>query len=328
MFASEMLARVHALDPLDALHVDGLALFASGAKVTHAVSPKTRSGIVTSDPSTWRNPRVIQQAIHTLTDKHLLTPAQFDARAAAYKSAGVEIAQATGEHMQEVVDQSLADSLAAGHSVDEAAAAAQASLDAAGYSRLAPTQAKVAAQMAHINAYATGQRAVLTDPRVRAILPAWKYVTMEDGVCPRCGAMDGFTAAQDDPAWNTWYPPNHMLCRCSVVGVPAAQWDGGSDALPQVLGNDIQPDAGFQGLPGEFVGKNAGAAARKQIRTVDSMARKLPAGYHVPDGWRVVAVFEDGGVLLCLPSDAPAAPSAIPLRMQLDAERDACESRS
>nr|WP_249110324.1 phage minor head protein [Neokomagataea anthophila] len=69
-------------------------------------------------------------------------------------------------------------------------------------------------------AYAAGQYAQMATPEARDIFPAWRYI---HHACPHPRAehvaWDGLVLANDDPWWNTHFPPNGWRCHCTVEPV-------------------------------------------------------------------------------------------------------------
>jgi SPP1 gp7 family putative phage head morphogenesis protein len=194
--------------------------------------------VVSSNPSEWTVPSIVNTALQFLADKNAMTPQQYAAMRDTYRAAGFTIA---GETEADVLDralQSLQRSARLGLSADDAGAALNRSLRAAGYDQLRPWHARLVAQMNYASAYGAGSWEQLHDPRIRGIIPAYRYVTMRDErVRPAHRAMEGHVAARTDPIWNTWWPPNGYNCRCRVIGVNASAWElrgGVSNRWPMV----------------------------------------------------------------------------------------------
>ena len=74
-------------------------------------------------------------------------------------------------------------------------------------------------------AYAAGRFAQLKDPAVQAIVPALRFVTVQEPYDPKTGrgtrpnhrAAHGLVAAVDDPVWDKISPPLGYNCRCTVA---------------------------------------------------------------------------------------------------------------
>lgn len=73
--------------------------------------------------------------------------------------------------------------------------------------------------------YAAGRWAQLTDPKLLAVAPYWRYVHSDSVLHPRPLhlAWNGLTIRHDDPWWQTHFPPGGWGCRCRVVAVSARQ---------------------------------------------------------------------------------------------------------
>lgn len=78
----------------------------------------------------------------------------------------------------------------------------------------------------------------------KSLYPNIEYVTAGDQlVRPSHAAMDGKVYPVDDPIWDTWFPPNGYLCRCTTVSSD----DPVSDQPPA----DTFVDKGFEHNPGK-----------------------------------------------------------------------------
>lgn len=109
------------------------------------------------------------------------------------------------------------------------------------------------------NAYVAGRFAQLRDPEVRRVVPALRFVSVQEpwnpkertGTRPNHAACHGLIAAVDDPLWNEIAPPLGYNCRCTVALVTR----GMLEAKGLLLKNgDVRkatkppkggPDAGF-----------------------------------------------------------------------------------
>jgi SPP1 gp7 family putative phage head morphogenesis protein len=61
---------------------------------------------------------------------------------------------------------------------------------------------------------------------------------------PEHGAMNGFTAAKDDPVWNRWYPPppeSPYNCRCTVIPVTLEYMQRTGRDFDTELPDDVGP---------------------------------------------------------------------------------------
>lgn len=300
LFVSDLLARAQALAPLDELHLDGLAQFAaphvgfSAADLLLSFADPVPSPLIQpGDASTWTNPRAVTKAAQFLAKRAILTPDQFAALADQYREAAFTIADVTDADMLTVIRDALAESVSVEEDQAAAVARVHAAFDTAGYDRLAPWHARLVAEMAHSTAYGRAQWETLRDPRVAGILPAFRYQTMEDDrVRPTHAAMNQHVASRDNPIWLTWRPPCGYCCRCRLIGVTVSQWDGVDGEWPSLLGDAVSPDEGFDRAPGAFISGQSEPSLNRRVRDVNRFARKLPAGYQPPAGWRVIAVFE------------------------------------
>ena len=56
--------------------------------------------------------------------------------------------------------------------------------------------------------------------------PYWRYVSVKDGrTRPTHRALNGKVYRHDHPFWDTYYPPNGFMCRCTVQTLSQAQVD-------------------------------------------------------------------------------------------------------
>jgi hypothetical protein len=99
------------------------------------------------------------------------------------------------------------------------------------------------------SSYAAGRWAQLTDPRLKALRPYWRYVHNDSVLSPRqhhkaWGDMR-LTLPQEHPFWKTHFPPNGWGCRCRVTAVAAPK---ANDATEPPEGWDVADETGK--LPG------------------------------------------------------------------------------
>ncbi|AHJ98946.1 phage head morphogenesis protein [Hymenobacter swuensis] len=75
-----------------------------------------------------------------------------------------------------------------------------------------------------------------------------QYETVGDSrVRPEHRAWDGITLPADHPWWQTHYPPNDWLCRCTAIGAAPDARPTPASILPALP----EPDAGFSGNVGQ-----------------------------------------------------------------------------
>lgn len=77
------------------------------------------------------------------------------------------------------------------------------------------------------SSYHAGEWQRLQDPVLRRIYPAYKYMTVADGnVRPEHAALHGKVYANDDPIWESIFPPNGWSCRCYINTVDSEEAAG------------------------------------------------------------------------------------------------------
>lgn len=225
-------------------------------------------------PATWRTPAQVERAALFLFRKELMTRAEFNALTDRYRSAGFTIAGEQERRFLEIARRSLEGSLRRKLTVDQAADALNRALRRQGYDPLRPTHARIVAHMNFSSAYGAASYEQLHDPRIAGIIPAFRYVTMNDErVRPAHAAMEGFVAERDAQIWNVWWPPNGWGCRCIIVGVNLTAWEARgekSDRWPRVDakgkkvkrgGKAVYPDVAdgisFAGNPSQYIRRKA-----------------------------------------------------------------------
>ncbi len=123
---------------------------------------------------------------------------------------------------------------------------------------------KVIYQTNIASSYAAGRWSQLTDPKLAAVRPFWRYVHNDSVMHPRpqhkAWGDAGLTLPAEHPFWQTHYPPNGWGCRCRVKAVrapakddatePPAGWNerNAKGLLPGI-------DRGWDYAPGASVGK-------------------------------------------------------------------------
>jgi SPP1 gp7 family putative phage head morphogenesis protein len=108
-------------------------------------------------------------------------------------------------------------------------------------------------------AYAAGRFAQLKDPAIKALVPALRFVTVQEpydpktrrGTRPNHRAAHGLVAAVDDPVWDKVSPPLGYNCRCTVALVTRAmlarmgKLEKNGDVKPAKIPANAGPDEGF-----------------------------------------------------------------------------------
>jgi SPP1 gp7 family putative phage head morphogenesis protein len=89
----------------------------------------------------------------------------------------------------------------------------------------------------------------------KELLPYLKYNATEDErECEICAPFNDLTAPVDDPIWNTVFPANHYLCRCTVDQIdkyesPALTSEEDKESL--IAGAKEKMNPVFQSNPGK-----------------------------------------------------------------------------
>lgn len=97
-------------------------------------------------------------------------------------------------------------------------------LERRGWEGLTPYQADNVFRTNIQTAYNVGRYRQQTEPDVVNDRPIWIYDAVNDRQTrPAHLAMDGMARRNDDPFWDTWYPPNGFRCRCSVRTMSVSQ---------------------------------------------------------------------------------------------------------
>lgn len=123
---------------------------------------------------------------------------------------------------------------------------------AASYAAAAEARVKTVVRTMSHTAHNAAHYVADQDPAIQEILWGYKYVTAGDErVREEHIAMDGVTAAKNDPIWDIWWPPNGWNCRCILVSVFESEKPVG----PQLVdGGQPMPDPGFVGNPATLLG--------------------------------------------------------------------------
>ena len=117
--------------------------------------------------------------------------------------------------------------------------------------------------------YAAGRWEQLKHPDLIKLRPCWEYVHSDLSVHPRKWhqAWNGLVLPNDDPWWDSHYPPNGFGCRCRVRavrtpkdGVDTAPDNGTYDHVDKKTGEvetlPVGVDYGFGYAPGQSLGKS------------------------------------------------------------------------
>lgn len=126
--------------------------------------------------------------------------------------------------------------------------------------------------------HAAGRYHQLTDPRLLARRPYWRYIHNDSVAHPRplhkqWGDM-GLTLRHDDPFWRTHFPPNGWGCRCRVKAVRAPEGDdatappAGWDEINPKTGAPFGIDKGFAYAPGASTAAELRQFAEQKARTL------------------------------------------------------------
>ena len=91
-------------------------------------------------------------------------------------------------------------------------------------------------------AYSAGQYAQMATPEARDIFPAWRY---RHHACPHPRpehvAWDGLVLANDDPWWETHFPPNGWRCHCTVEPVTRSDIRRNNWSISEAPPLDLRP---------------------------------------------------------------------------------------
>lgn len=128
------------------------------------------------------------------------------------------------------------------------------------------------------SSYAAGRYAQLSDPRLKVLMPFWRYVHNDSVMSPRplhrqWGSMR-LTLPQEHPFWKTHFPPNGWGCRCRVTAVRApkkgdatAPPDGWDD-ISEKTGAPEGIDKGWAYAPGASLQDELGNIAKTTAKTL------------------------------------------------------------
>ncbi len=227
-------------------------------------------------PETWDRSGLSSRAAYFLEQKHILTPAEFDALGSYYRAGAFKIAGITHKTVLGKVRDGLVRSARLGESREQAMGRIQRALTAAGLSPLEPWHADLVAHQTLAQAYGAASFEALTDDRVRGILPFFRYVTQADErVRPNHAVWHNRFFRRDDPVWRRIWPPNGFRCRCFIRGVTVTQVrDYGIRSSRKPSAGQGAPDPGFEAAPGVFLEAQAGAKAKRSLSRARARSRR------------------------------------------------------
>lgn len=180
-----------------------------------------------------------------------MTRLAYDGLAQRYKMQAFTIAGVQDVRLIERLKEELANILQSGGTLADFRKMANALTSDAGVEQLSRTHLETVFQTNVQSAYQNGHFEQMRDPAVMNALPFWQYRTAGDNrVRPAHAALDGFTAAAEDPVWRRLYPPTGYNCRCTVIALLPSEAPEGSDTpgeprIPAAAAN--VPDPGFGG---------------------------------------------------------------------------------
>lgn len=128
------------------------------------------------------------------------------------------------------------------------------------------------------SSYAAGRFAQLSDPRLKVLMPFWRYVHNDSVLSPRplhkqWGSMR-LTLPQEHPFWKTHFPPNGWGCRCRVTAVrapkkgDATEPPDGWDDLDERTGAPRGIDKGWAYAPGASLREELGAVVKAKKKAL------------------------------------------------------------
>jgi SPP1 gp7 family putative phage head morphogenesis protein len=122
----------------------------------------------------------------------------------------------------------------------------------------------------------------------KAVRPFLMYDAINDTrTRPSHKAMDGIIRPVDDPFWNSHYPSNGFMCRCTVISLSEAQAksrSGGDNGLNKKVDlNTMKPDNGWDYNVGEDISVGVNKAIKdKAATTKASLKNPLKKSVLVP----------------------------------------------
>lgn len=168
----------------------------------------------------------------------------------------IRILEDSGELVEKRLERAMLDITSQGMTSREGTKAMIEALHASGIDPIKPYRAESLFRTQTMTAYAAGKWQENQDPAIQAILWGYKYVTVgDDRVRPEHVGLEGTMLPQNDPFWQTNYPPNGWACRCDAIEIfeePEETYR--PPAEMEVDGKMVRPgaDKGFQFNPGDL----------------------------------------------------------------------------
>jgi SPP1 gp7 family putative phage head morphogenesis protein len=202
--------------------------------------------------------RPIDTAVDYFAKRLGLTPPRLADIMGRYGQAAASVTGDAATMLETKVIKALAENTLAGGHISAGTEAIRQAFDAAGVVPKHDYQIESILRTQTAIAYSAGQRVRDEDPAIQEILWGYQYVTVgDDRVRPEHAAMDGHTAAKDDPIWDSWTPPCGWGCRCALVKVYHGEPEAVSSGPPEPVEIDgvlvtPGPDAGWGFNPADL----------------------------------------------------------------------------
>ncbi len=162
-------------------------------------------------------PMTYEEATRYFQDKLEVTPKEFYALHAKYRSLAFTVSGYTAARVISEFHEELQRAIEEGTSMGDFKSHMDDFLERKGLHKLHPIQAETIFRTNVQTAYNVGAYKEMTSPAVMAARPYWRYDAVEDSrTRPSHLAMNGRVFPADSPVWDTWYPPNGYKCRCSI----------------------------------------------------------------------------------------------------------------
>jgi len=197
-----------------------------------------------------RKDMTFQEAADYFKERVPVTPEQFKALSAKYKSLAFTVSGYTSAQILNKFYDEIIAALEEGNTLTEFRTRMNEFLETEGYEGVTPSQAENIFRTNTQTAYNVGHYEQMTDPDVLALRPYWQYRAVGDEATrPEHQAMDGRVVPADDPFWDVWYPPNGYKCRCTVSSLSERQVRERGLEVEHGLPPLNVPDAGFISNP-------------------------------------------------------------------------------